>query len=208
MSEKLHQDLSALMDGELTDRPASRTVDALLASDELKVRWTRYHVVRDVLRQEMSRDDGGALAERVRRSLVDEPHHFSPRQTSMPGWRGIVKPVAGMALAASVAVVAILSLRSGGSVPDGPGLVTAPAARTAASTVMPVRGAAIPAAATTSRQDVRPIPLRQLHWRTDEPAIAHRLNGYLVSHSEHLGGPMGGLHPYARIVGYDTADQR
>lgn len=208
MSDKLHEDLSALMDGELTDRSASRTVDALLDSDELKVRWTRYHAVRDVLRQEMYRDDGGALAGRVRELLIDEPHHLSPRKTAMPRWQTALKPVAGMALAASVAVVAVLAVRSGGPGPETPAVVTAPAERMAASTAMPVRGAAIPAAATTSGQDLRPIPLRQLHWSTDEPAIAHRLNGYLVNHSEHLGGPMGGLHPYVRIVGYDTADQR
>jgi hypothetical protein len=50
--------------------------------------------------------------------------------------------------------------------------------------------------------------LKRLQWNTTEPAVAKRLNGYLVNHSEYLDGPMRGLHPYARIVGYDSTGQR
>lgn len=59
-----------------------------------------------------------------------------------------------------------------------------------------------------SEAQFQPAALKRLQWNTSEPAVANRLNGYLVSHSEHQGGPIRGLHPYARIVGYDTAEQR
>jgi hypothetical protein len=50
--------------------------------------------------------------------------------------------------------------------------------------------------------------LRRLQWISTEPAVIDRLTGYLVDYSEHVGGPITGMHPYARIVGYDTSGRR
>jgi hypothetical protein len=105
-----------------------------------------------------------------------------------------------VALAASVAVAAILAVRGLDEIPVEPQAAGIPAVQVAAHRP----SAVIPASAT----DSPPASLRRLQWNTAAPAVAHRLNGYLVNHSEHLGGPIGGLHPYARIVGYDTAGQR
>ena len=207
MSDKLKEDLSALMDGELAGASAAETLDVLIESDELKVHWARYHVVRDVLRHKVYPVAGSALRDRVRESIADEPHIFSRPRMLPRRWRETLKPVAGMALAASVAVVAVLAVRSGDHAPAQPDIAAAPTTRVAASTATPMTGAAIPVAAL-DQVDPRPMPLRQLHWSTDEPAIAQRLNGYLVNHSELRGGPIAGMHPYVRIVGYDTARQR
>ena len=203
------------MDGELEGRSAVETVDVLLESDELQVHWARYHVVRDVWRHKVYPDAGDALRERMHACLADEPLHF-PRRRLLPGrWRETLKPVAGMALAASVAVVAVLAVRGSDSGVTGTNVATSPAVvqqqRLAVSTAVPVTGTAIPAAAVAHGHDTprsEPATLRRLHWSTTEPAVANRLNGYLVNHSEHLGGPIGGMHPYARIVGYDTTEQR
>ena len=206
MSEKAREEISALVDGELAEASLSETVDVLLESDELKTRWARYHVVRDVLRHKTFPTAGEDLRERVLRSLADEPHHLSRPRVLPRRWREHLKPVAGMALAASVAVVAVLAVKESGPVPpDVAGTQPAPTsvATTGASSVT---GAAIPVAAIQGG-DIRPSSLRRLHWSTDEPAVAQRLNGYLVNHSEHQDGPMAGLHPYARIVGYDPSEQ-
>ena len=67
--------------------------------------------------------------------------------------------------------------------------------------------AIVPASANDSGA-LQPSGLRRLQWNSSEPGVANRLNGYLVNHSEHLGSPMSGMHPYARIVGYDTTGKR
>jgi len=223
MSDTRKEDMSALMDGELAGPSAIETVDVLIESDELRVHWARYHVVRDVLRHKVYPDAGGSLHERMRACLADEPLHFPRRRLLPRRWRETLKPVAGMALAASVAVVAVLAVRGVDPDPGQSGLATNQTTtrqqRLAVSAAVPVTGAAIPAAAVAhgsargSAQDLgrrgsRPATLRRLHWNTTEPAVANRLNGYLVNHSERLGGPIGGMHPYARIVGYDTTEQR
>ena len=111
MSDKLKENMSALMDGELEARWASETIDVLLESNELKARWSRYHVVRDVLRHKTYPDASAGLCERMRMCLTDEPLHFPSPWLLPRRWRKTLRPVAGVALAASVAVAAILGVR-------------------------------------------------------------------------------------------------
>lgn len=219
MSDTHKENMSALMDGELAGPSAVETVDVLIENDELRVHWARYHVVRDVLRHKVDPDAGGDLCKRMRACLADEPLHFPQRRLLPRRWRETLKPVAGMALAASVAVVAVLAVRDADPGPGQSGFAANQTAaqqqRLAVSAAVPVTGAAVPAAAVahvsghgSGQSDSRPATLRRLHWSTTEPAVTNRLNGYLVNYSEHRGGPIGGMHPYARIVGYDTSDQR
>jgi sigma-E factor negative regulatory protein RseA len=203
MSEKIKEHISALVDGELEHRSAAETIDVLLGSERMQWRWARYHVVRDVLRHKVYPHASGELSARVRASLAAEPAHFPPAHLRTRRWRGALKPVAGLALAASVAVVAILAVRSQEPAPDAPRVAQAPSNQVAGS----LAPAVLPVSAT-SQEQIQPSRLKRLQWSTTEPAVTNRLNGYLVNHSEHLGGPIRGLHPYARIVGYDTAAQR
>ena len=203
MNDKLKEEMSALVDGELELRSTREAIDVLLQSDELQLHWSRCHVLRDVLRHKVYPDAGDQLRDRVRAQLADEALHFPARRLMPLRCRHALKPVAGLALAASVAVVAILAVRGPQQLPGAPQTVQAPATRVAAgtaSTIIPV--------STTAEHAIRPAALKRLQWNTTEPAVANRLNAYLVNHSEYLGGPMSGMHPYARIVGYDTTGQR
>jgi negative regulator of sigma E activity len=283
MSDKLKENMSALVDGELGERSACETIDVLLASNELQVHWCRYHVVRDVLRHKVYPDADGKLYERVRRCLADEPLHFAKRRLLPRRWRETLGPVAGVALAASVAVVAILAVRGPQPVPDQPQTVRPPSTQVAATmapAILPaseskdgrgtspgtdeversrmpeprakhdsrdgggramhgaiaedaraddsrdggvrakqdaraddsrdggVRAKQDARADTTTQGKFRPAALRRLQWNSTEPAVIDRLTGYLVDYSEHVGGPITGMHPYARVVGYDTSGQR
>ena len=203
MSDKLTEKLSALVDGELGARSAAEVIDVLLESNELQVHWSRYHVVRDVLRHKVYPDAGAKLCARVRRCLADEPVHFPRRRLLSWRWRETLRPLAGVALAATVAVVAILAVRGLGQLPDQPKTAQAPPARVAAGITPAIRPAS-----TTTQREFRPEALRRLQWNSTEPAVVDRLTGYLVDYNEHVGGPITGMHPYARIVGYDTSGQR
>jgi sigma-E factor negative regulatory protein RseA len=210
MSDKFKENTSALVDGELDRRSAAETIDALLDDDTLRAHWSRYHLVRDVLRRKASAEAGSELCERVSSVLADEPLHFGQPARHTGRWRAALKPAAGLALAASVAVVAVLAVRSMGPPGVEPERAAAPSTRVAAS--VPVLGERVTPVASGSPQVLQAqapaAGLRRLQWTTSEPAVAQRLNGYLVNHSEYLDGAMKGMHPYARIVGYDSTGQR
>lgn len=211
MSDKLKENMSALVDGELELRSASETIDLVLENEALRVHWSRYHMVRDVLRAKAYPDAGEELCERVRSCLADEPLHFPDRRPPGSRWRAALKPVAGVALAASVAVVAVLAVRGTGLLPSEPDSASTSAPRVAASAPLVAEHTTPAVAAGMPRlvqSDVPARGLRRLQWTTSEPTVANRLNGYLVNHSEYLGGAMKGMHPYARIVGYDSTGQR
>jgi len=185
MSDTLKERTSALLDGELEPRAASETIDILLKDDGLLVHWSRYHVVRDVLRHKVYPDAG-----------------FPAHRPLSQRWRKALKPVAGLALAASVAVVAIVAVRGLGQLPEQAEIAQVPS-----TALAPNSAAAIIPVSAIDGGGFQPRGLKRLQWNTSEPGVANRLNGYLLNHSEHLGGAVSGMHPYARIVGYDTTGQ-
>lgn len=100
--------LSALMDGELPADARERAFARLQADPELQRRWARYHAVRAALSTGAGRMSSD-FAERVGRARAREPAVLVPgrvRGTARP-W---LRPVAGLAIAASVAVVAFAGL--------------------------------------------------------------------------------------------------
>ena len=178
MTDDIRERLSALVDGELTEYEAVGMLDRLNHDVELKQVWERYHLVSDVMRNNFPRVTSVDLVGQVRESLDAEPVAILPMRRR---W-GRVKPVAGLALAASIAVVAVLTFRGDLGV-DGP------------------EGEAI------ARSDkVQTAPTEQLagmRWDVDRPDVEQRLNAYLVNHNGHTGNGMGGMLPYARIVAYN-----
>lgn len=105
MNEKHGELTSALLDGELDSDAQQRVVAAMLDSvpHELE-RFGRYRLIGDVLRDE-STVLAADVAERVGKALQDEPVVFAPSRTRGRQW---LRPVAGLAVAASVAAVAVV----------------------------------------------------------------------------------------------------
>jgi sigma-E factor negative regulatory protein RseA len=109
MNDESRENLSSLMDGEVSQEAGRFLVRRLGADKGLGLTWARYHMVRDCLRHQddvMLQQD---LSKRVRRALSDEPA-VQAKTTSSPRW---LKPVAGFAAAASVAFVAVLAVSQG-----------------------------------------------------------------------------------------------
>lgn len=104
MTESSRENLSSLMDGEL-DRKGRKFLLRRLAGDaEMKASWCRMHTVRACLHQEHLATDN--LVDRVAAALDAEP---APSR-SLPA--RLLRPVAGGAIAASVAVMAIVGINS------------------------------------------------------------------------------------------------
>lgn len=107
MSKETREHLSSLMDGEIS-REASRFLVRRLGSDEaLCATWARYHVVRDCLRNQDSGFNTEDLCARVNRVIAEE--QVRPMASGRIG--RLLRPVAGMAIAASVALVAVMAVQ-------------------------------------------------------------------------------------------------
>jgi sigma-E factor negative regulatory protein RseA len=123
MSKESREHLSALMDGEIS-RETGRFLVRRLGSDaELRMTWTRYHLVRDCLRHHEGSLAGDDLNSNIQQALANEELQAAPRRLAA-GW---LKPIAGAAIAASVALMAIVT------VGPGQGPVSSPAGELAVS---------------------------------------------------------------------------
>ena len=123
MSKESLEHLSSLMDGELSTE-AGQFLARRMGSDEtLNATWRRYHLIRDCLRRPGEAVALTRLTIDVDR-LVDEEGTETTRsvadsdaRSDFPRW---LRPVAGVAIAASVAAVAISVILGVPLETDGP----------------------------------------------------------------------------------------
>ena len=128
MSDILNEQLSALLDGELPPEETTLLLKRLGREAELAGRLSRYRLCGDVLRGERVQPRAD-FTMRVSARIAAEPPLPVARRAAAPRW---LKPLAGLAVAASVAVVAVLVLRG------SPDLGAAAPATVAAVTPAPV----------------------------------------------------------------------
>lgn len=106
MSETKKEQLSAFMDNEV-DGLNKDIADDLLKDPELLDAWSRYHLISDSLKQGLPERIDRNLAKNVSDTLRNEPAIVAPHRSS----HAYIKPVAGFAIAASVAALAILGIQ-------------------------------------------------------------------------------------------------
>jgi sigma-E factor negative regulatory protein RseA len=109
MSKETREHLSALVDGEINRETSRFLVRRLGADEELRATWTRYHLIRDCLRHQDGSIAGDDLCSRVSRALENEQPVKAAR-LHPASW---LKPVAGLAIAASVALMAVVAVGPG-----------------------------------------------------------------------------------------------
>jgi len=169
MSKETREHLSALVDGEIS-RETSRFLVRRLGTDgELRATWTRYHLVRDCLRHQ-----DGAIAEEdlcARVSLALENEQPGKASRTLPtGW---LKPATGLAIAASVALMAIVAV--------GPGIPGAPQA----GGELADETQTVP---FTSPQSLTPAPSSsQASFNGGANGRDSKMNSYLVRHYQATG---------------------
>jgi len=190
MSEEKHEALSALIDGELSEEDGPRLLDNVLEDVSLKRRWATYHLIGDVMRKHViDRESPGEQTDRGGRAAPTRSDLAPPRTRGM-------NPLAGLALAASVAAAAVLGLFAVSESDKPPEVM----AQSTASIEVPAPSVSEPASIVAGAVG---IDLARMTWNDAEPAVTNRLNGYLVTHNEHIASGMRGMLPYARIVAYD-----
>lgn len=104
MTKPYHEQLSALVDDELDSSELQLLLRQAQRDDGLAERVGRYAVIRDALHRNLPEQVDSSLGRRISAALEQEPAHDGPAPETSRRW---VRPVAGFAVAASVALVAI-----------------------------------------------------------------------------------------------------
>ena len=193
--------LSAFLDGELEDPARDGIVDALYEDPELRRTWERFHLIGDAMRGTGPIPGADAVVREVGAILAGESVvRLRPRAR-----RSRLHPLAGLAMAAAIAGIAVLGLHrlDGGGV-QPPQIADAPRTEPAA---------AGSASIAPDRSEVRVVSVAEraaraeasrLQWSGVAPVAEARLNAYLVNHNEYAGHGVRGVLPYVRIVGYQS----
>jgi len=111
MPNKHAEELCAMMDGELGQSEARFLLRRLGHEQQLIARWKRYHFSRAVLRGEISVSQV-CLCDRIAEVIAKEPTPTLEQanvSAFMPAW---LRPVAGFAVAASVAIAAFTLMQT------------------------------------------------------------------------------------------------
>lgn len=179
------EQLSCFMDGE-----ADRNLKQVIAHHDEETRscWRRYHLIRDVLRDGQPLKLSSGFCDRVMQALESEPVIFCPNRISRARFASkVLKPVAGLAIAASVAAVTVFSLQTLYLSPsDAPLTVAATAPQPAASAPGNL-------AAVSGRADTR-------------VSEDDNLDAYLIGHMEHASAAGAqGIMPFVRLAGYERS---
>jgi sigma-E factor negative regulatory protein RseA len=183
MKDEILEQLSALVDDELSDLERPLLLGRLQRDASLRERMGRYQLISEVMRGTENASALG-IADRVQAAIQQDTPSGEPRSPLAPaaGWR---KPLAGVAIAASVAVVAVLTVTG----------VEQSADRSGGSQVAVADKSAVAVVQEDAAEE---------RWDRIEPRINKRLSGYLVNHSEYAASRSAqGVMPYARIVGYE-----
>jgi sigma-E factor negative regulatory protein RseA len=188
MSDEFLERLSALMDGETGDLRGNFSLSEILADINARRRWERYHLIKQSMKGELpprvEKDFAGAVMARVESEGLEVE---TPRRPVLD-WSRLVRPVAGFAIAASVAVVAVVAWRDLNEGDEAPQII----AQTPIAPADPAQ--AVPASTSQGT-----------YWEHQQPAVESRLNTYLVNHAEYGSGRIQGMLPHVRVVGYDQS---
>jgi sigma-E factor negative regulatory protein RseA len=192
MSDEIREQLSAMADDELSDVERPLLLGRLQRDPKLRACLGRYQLIGEVMRGGPGATATLGLADRVQEALAADAPMSIPvagRSNSRARW---VRPAAGVAVAASVALVAVFSVSS---------------LRKTETESVPALAVGQPAtgAGATATQQVSEAGGE--HWERLNPRIDKRLSGYLVNHNEYAASRgVQGVMPYVRIVGYDTGE--
>lgn len=171
MKEITREQLSAFVDDELDAGETELLVRRFGDDFDLRGAAVRYGLIGDVIREELLPGDPRVLPARVSAAIGSEP-----RWRSTVGGRRLLRPVAGAAVAASVAALAIFSISEPDRSAPGSAAVTVP--ETSVTTVAPM---AAPTAGI---------------FRAGSPS---QLSRYYLNHSEYA-TMLGGQGTLIRIV--------
>lgn len=197
--------LAYLLDDFAGDKPSAE-IDEVIGDVNLQYRARRYRMIGEAMRRELpDAIDTEFHSAVMARISAETPRAATaggdavaetPPANSLFGW--FSKPLAGLAVAATVAVVTVALWTPGE--PDGAadgGIASAETQKVEKLAEQSVAIAPVPVST-----QVQPVGMR---WKVDNdaPALQQKLNAYLVNHTEYSNSVQG-LIPQARVAGFDS----
>ncbi|MGH8400285.1 MAG: sigma-E factor negative regulatory protein [Gammaproteobacteria bacterium] len=192
MTDKLREQVSALADDSLSEGEHELLVRRFSVDRNLRLCWERYHLIGEAMRKGLPQVDTRGFADRVMAILDTESVRHEPVRTSLFTYVG--KAFAGMAVAASVAAVAVIGLR------HDTGHLNQSAA--APSEIVPSGASSLDATLASYGT------VSNATWNGNTPDVQAQLGNYLINHNEmtaSLSQP--GVLPYFYIATYDPHAQ-
>jgi sigma-E factor negative regulatory protein RseA len=196
--------LSAMFDGELTAAECELLARRLSRDESLRGQWSRYALIGAALRAERGVRLHDRVAHRVQSVLSQEPSYGDSAGADLPAandtrpvaqpasstasserWMRFVRPLAGAGIAAGVAAVSIMWMRT--QEPDNTLLASAPVAESIVLEPEPVVAnisAPLPEPVSNGEPERYSTPVP-----SSQPVMAPpaRLANYVVAHSEYSG---------------------
>jgi sigma-E factor negative regulatory protein RseA len=201
MTNPSDERISALLDGELDASEQQTAVDELLARDEHRKAWGRYHLISDTLKRSLPGAIDHGFSSRVMAALEDEPTVLAPSHRASWSQRA-----AGLAVAASVAAVAILGVqfmyRQDGQAPVAQ---LAQQASPAQDTTLMAKKNAQRVGIQSDIQTVTQPSGATVVIKKDLKRYHPHLNKYLVDHNQQAAQVVQGVVPFARIIAYPNS---
>lgn len=191
MNDEIREQLSALADDELSEMERPLLLGRVQRDMTLRECLGRYQLIGEVMRG-TGASVGTSIAQRVQNALTDDAplmaSQSAAQQESRPererrrtGQQDVWwKPLAGLAVAASVALVAVLAVTTERNNEPGTSVI---------------------AVTHTTPKATLVSDAREARWDRIEPQVEKRLSDYLVNHSEYAASRgVQGVMPYARVV--------
>ena len=216
--------LSAMFDGELSAAECELLARRLTRDDGLRAQWSRYALIGAALRAERGVKLDDNVARRVQAVISQEATYGDSSSTEVAGstrantaaaakpasrWRQFARPAAGASIAAGVAAVSILWLRTQGT---DPALVAMEVDETATpqpeSIVLQPEPVDTQITLAATPPQAEPVLKGEPDYSTPAPssqasfAPPARFANYVVAHSEYS-GPLGRRMALLGIVGSD-----
>jgi sigma-E factor negative regulatory protein RseA len=205
----LNEKLSLLLDDYSEDNIDS-TIDEVIDDVNLQYRTRRYRIIGEAMRNELPQAIDTGFHNTVMAQLHDQAVAPDPAPTaaqesavrhSLLSWMSL-KPLAGLAVAASVALVTIAlwqPLKQESGQFDEDLVSTAEQQKIQKLAGQQLQAGAVPVSTRVQTPGTR--------WKVESaspvPGMQQKLNAYLVNHTEQSNS-MQGLIPQARVAGFDA----
>jgi negative regulator of sigma E activity len=204
-----HDKISFLLDEFSSDEQSRAVLDEIEGDVNLQYYMRRYQMIGQVMRHELPRQINTDFSANVKAEINQIENSTTADNTSVSiesrgslwTW-AVMKPFAGMAIAASVAMVSITLWQSSNlnSSPEQANdqIVTVDQQKIELLASQPVQTNAVTVSTSLDNG---------MRWKINNnaPALQRKLNAYLVNHTEYSNS-MQGLIPQARVAGFDAQE--
>ncbi len=108
MTDNLRESISALMDDEANELEIHRLLSSKEEDDEVRNTWKRYQLASFAMKGQLPKHIDIDISQRVAEAIADEDITYEAGSAvNSKGWSKVLRPVASMAVAASVAFLVV-----------------------------------------------------------------------------------------------------